>query len=44
MFIYEFPLSPRARTYLKLEQVFKNAELSSDQFYSERDVSITRSR
>ena len=30
MFIYEFPLSPRARTYLKLEQVFKNAELSSD--------------
>ena len=30
MFNYEFPLSPRARTYLKLEQVFKNAEQSSD--------------
>ncbi|MGN0893671.1 MAG: cell division protein ZapD [Succinivibrio sp.] len=26
MFNYEFPLSSRARTYLKLEQVFKNAQ------------------
>ena len=30
MFNYEFPLSPKARTYLKLEQVFKNAETSFD--------------
>lgn len=30
MFKYEFPLSPKARTYLKLERVFKNTELSTD--------------
>ena len=30
MFNFEFPLSPKARTYLKLEKVFKNAEDSTD--------------
>ena len=30
MLKYEFPLSPRARTYLKLEQVFKNTLESTD--------------
>ena len=37
MFNFDFPLSPRARTYLKLEQVFKNAEKCTD-FNSEQHV------
>ena len=30
MYNFDFPLSPKARTYLKLEKVFKNVEQTKD--------------
>ncbi len=42
MFVYDFPLSPKARTYLKFEAIFKRVEQCSDLNTDAETLSLLR--
>ena len=42
MFVYDFPLSPKARTYLKFEAIFNRLQESADLNTNAETLSLLR--